>query len=825
MREFEPGRIEPEWQRRWEEAGVFRAAAEADGYYCLEMLPYPSGRLHMGHVRNYSIGDAIARFRRMRGERVMHVIGWDAFGMPAENAAIREGQDPALWTRRNIETMRGQLQRLGFGYDWQREIATCDPEYYRWNQWFFLRMLERGLAYRARRRLNWCPSCETVLANEQVQEGRCWRCDGPVLLREFEQWFLRITTYAQELLDGLERLDEWPERVRSMQRNWIGRSEGARVRFAVEDLEHAIEVFTTRIDTIYGATYIALAAEHPLLPLLLDGRPERETVEEFVREQTARNVADRFAEGAQKLGVATGRYALNPFSGERVPIWVANFVLTDVGSGAIMSVPAHDQRDFDFARAYDLPIRPVIRPADGDPLDAARLEAAFGERGVLHDSGAYSDLDSDEASRRMIADAVRGAFGCAETTYRLKDWGISRQRLWGTPIPVVHCERCGAVGLRDEDLPVVLPDEAPLTGSGGSPLGRVESFVNVSCPTCGQAARRETDTMDTFVDSSWYYFRYLDPHNDREPFARTAPRGWTPVDLYIGGIEHATMHLIYTRFWTKVMRDLGLVELDEPVRQLFTQGMVIKDGAKMSKSKGNVVDPDQMIARYGADTTRLFCLFAAPPEKDLDWNESDIEGCHRFLNRVWRTWLRVAERLPTAATPAPTFDAGEALELRRKTHDTIRRVSEDLAERMRFNTAVAAIMELINEAAPLAERDDADAATLWALREAFDTLARLLVPFAPHLAEELWAALGGEGFACLAAWPQAEPTLLVRDELLLVVQVNGKLRGRVSVPRGATRETVLAAARAEPNVAERLAGRQLRRVVHVPDKLLNLVIA
>jgi leucyl-tRNA synthetase len=827
--EYDPKRAEPKWQRRWEQARLWRTGAADPSrrqFYCLEMLPYPSGRLHMGHVRNYSIGDAIARFHRMRGEQVMHVIGWDAFGLPAENAAIEQGEDPAGWTRRNIEVMRRQLQRLGFGYDWSRELSTCEPEYYRWNQWFFLRMLERGLAFRATRPLNWCESCATVLANEQVEAGRCWRCESPVTRREFAQWFLRITDYAQSLLDGLDDLGQWPDRVRTMQQNWIGRTEGARVLFQVDRLELAIEVFTTRIDTIYGATAVALAVEHPAVAMLVRGTAEEATVLGFVREQLSRTLEDRFAEAAEKQGVFTGRYAVQPFSGERIPIWIANFVLMDVGTGAIMCVPAHDSRDLAFARRYGLPVRPVIRPSEGPRLCGRSMEHAFTEDGVLEDSGAYSGLASDDARRRMTEDAAAGGFGGATVSFRIKDWGISRQRYWGTPIPVVHCEGCGPVGVPDAELPVLLPDRVPVTGEGGSPLDRVPSFVAARCPRCGGPGRRETDTMDTFVDSAWYYFRYLDGRNPASPFGRDEVRPWLPVDLYIGGIEHATMHLIYTRFWTKMMRDLGLVEIDEPVRRLFTQGMVIKDGAKMSKSRGNVVDPDDMIERYGADTTRLFSLFAAPPERDLDWSEAGVEGCARFVARVWRVFGRAGgDRLAACRGTAPPKLRPEALALRRKTHRAIQRVTDDLGPRMHFNTAVSAIMELTNAIVPLAECERPDEGTRWALYEAFTVLARLVAPFAPHFAEELWERLGQEGFVTLARWPSVVPELLLQDAVTVVVQVNGKVRGRLGLNRGATEAEALAAARSDARVAAHLDRRELRRVVYVQDRLLSLVVS
>jgi len=829
MSDYDPQRIEAKWQARWAAGGVFRvedadAARATERFYALEMLPYPSGRIHMGHVRNYSIGDAVARFRRMRGAKVLHVLGWDAFGLPAENAAIQNGEAPRRWTLRNIEAMRGQLQRLGIGYDWDREIATCAPEYYRWNQWMFLEMLERGIAYRARRHLNWCASCGTVLANEQVVAGRCWRCDNPVTRREFDQWFLRITDYAQELLDGIDDLPGWPERVRTMQRNWIGRSEGARVRFPVEGLDVSIEVFTTRIDTIFGATYLAIAIEHPLLMRLSAGTSQEEAVRRFADEQAARSVEDRFADAAEKLGVFTGRHAVNPLSGERIPVWAANFVLMDVGTGAIMSVPAHDERDFAFARQYELPVRPVIRPEGAEPLDPVAMTAAFPDDGVLHDSGEWSGLDSETARRQMSARVKERGIGEATVSYRLKDWGISRQRFWGTPIPVVHCEKDGIVPVPAGELPVLLPDDAPLTGSGGSPLAQVPSFVATTCPKCGGPARRETDTMDTFVDSCWYYFRYCDPRNDAAPFRWEKAAPWFPVALYIGGIEHATLHLIYTRFWTKVMRDLGLVALDEPVANLFTQGMVIKDGAKMSKSKGNVVDPDAMIDRYGADTTRLFSLFAAPPERDLEWSDAGIEGCYRFLGRLWRAFEKARPLLPPAGAAAPAdADEGDARVLRRKTHQTVQRITDDLGPRMHLNTPVAAIMELLNLATPLVQNERPTAGEAWALREAFEVIARVLTPFAPHVAEELWEALGHPPFVALAPWPAADARALEEEVALLVVQVNGKVRGKIEVPRGLDESGALAAACADRNVAAHLDGKSVRKTVYVPDRLLNVV--
>jgi leucyl-tRNA synthetase len=825
---YDPKTIEKKWQSRWEEHRIFRVV-DADParrpFYALEMLPYPSGRIHMGHVRNYAIGDAVARHRRMRGEQVLHVIGWDAFGLPAENAAIQNREEPRAWTLRNIDTMRAQLKALGLGYDWDREIATCLPDFYRWNQWLFLRMLERGIVFRARRLLNWCASCGTVLANEQVNDSRCWRCDNPVVLREFEQWFLKITDYAQELLDGLDDLPDWPERVRTMQRHWIGRSEGAKILFAVDGLEASIEVFTTRIDTIYGATYVAVAVEYPLLTRLAAGTSQERAVAAFVEAQAGRPVEDRFSDAAEKLGVFTGRHAVNPFSGEKLPIWAANFVLHDVGTGAIMSVPAHDDRDFAFAKKYSLPIRPVIRPVDGEATALTALEGAFTEDGVLVASGGYDGLGSAAARERMVHDAAARGFGSKTVTYRLKDWGVSRQRYWGTPIPIVHCASCGIVPVADADLPVLLPDNAPLTGVGGSPLAQLPDFVETTCPRCGEPARRETDTMDTFVDSCWYYFRYCDPRNDKAPFDWTKARPWFPVGLYIGGIEHATMHLIYTRFFTKVMRDLGLVTIDEPVSALFTQGMVVKDGAKMSKSKGNVVEPDEMVGRYGADTTRLFSLFAAPPERDLEWSAAGVEGCFRFLGRLWRTFEKAKPSLPPAGTPPPpAAGSGEALALRRKTHQTIRRVTDDLGPRMHLNTPVAAIMELLNLATPLVSAESIGEDEAWAVREAFEVIARIASPFAPHIAEELWEGLGFPPFVATTAWPSADEALLVQDQVLLVVQINGRVRGKLTIPAGTTEANALDAARSDSKVAAYLNGHAIRKIVFVPDRLLNVVL-
>ncbi len=829
MSEYDPLTIETEWEQRWTRAGLHQTEGDpgdSESFYCLEMLPYPSGRIHMGHVRNYSIGDVVARFQRMNGKTVMHVIGWDAFGLPAENAAIKNQQNPATWTKSNIEAMRSQFRKLGFSYDWSREFATCDPEYYRWNQWLFLRMYEKGIVYRAKRLLNWCDSCKTTLANEQVVQGACWRCDTAVEKREFEQWFLRITDHAASLLEELDRLDEWPERVRRMQQHWIGRSEGAQVRFAVLNHEDSIEIFTTRLDTIYGCTYLALSAEHPLAARLAAGTSQESAVQAFVATQSKLTLKERFAEGTAKTGVDTGCRAIHPFTGESIPIWLANFVLTEVGTGAVMSVPAHDTRDFEFAKQYGLPIRPVICDTDASLPAVETMEGARTEPGIVLCDSPFDRLTSDQAAKKMAEFATEKGFGGITTNYRLKDWGVSRQRFWGTPIPMVHCNECGIVPVPDEDLPIRLPDVDALH-DGGSPLGEMPAFVDTKCPRCRAPARRETDTMDTFVDSSWYYFRYLDPENTELPFDSAMIARWLPVDLYVGGIEHATMHLIYTRYWTRILKSLGLVRFDEPIKRLFTQGMVIKDGAKMSKSKGNVVDPDAMVAKYGADTTRLFSLFAAPPERDLEWNEAGVEGCFRFLSRVWRLYSRVGDRWDRLSMERQTDSMPEsALRVLRKAHKTIERVSADIWPRMHFNTAVSAIMELANAIAETMPGEDPPAdEMLPALHESFGILTRLLAPFAPHLADELWNSLGNEGFVIDAAWPVADRSLLTENQVTLVVQVNGKLRSRIEIAPGADQETALEQARCEPNVATYLEGKTMRKVIYVKDRLLNLVVS
>ncbi len=832
--------IERKWQDRWAREHLFETEADRarTKYYVLEMLPYPSGDIHMGHVRNYSIGDALARYLRMKGYNVLHPIGWDAFGLPAENAAIKSGRHPSEFTFTYIDRMRGQLQRLGFSYDWRREVTTCVPEYYRWNQWFFIKMFERGLAYRKEARVNWCTKCQTVLANEQVVDGCCWRHeDTPVEERELEQWFLKTTAYADQLLDDMKGL-RWPERVLTMQRNWIGKSMGSEVDFDVDGLEESVRIFTTRIDTIFGCTALFLAAEHPLIEELIAASEQPEELAREVERIKASSVQTRVEVDLKKEGAPTGFKARNPFNGVDVPIWIANFVLMGYGTGAVMAVPAHDQRDFEFCSAYGLPIRTVIVPAQ--VAADARLKAgvtrpatgaeAFTDYGVLVNSGAYSGLGSEEAITRMTDDAEKGGFGKRKVYFRIRDWGVSRQRYWGTPIPMIYCNGCGIVPVPEEDLPVVLPRNVKLTGEGRAALASVPEFVNVKCPKCGGAGRRETDTMDTFVDSSWYFYRYTDPSIATAPFDRAAVKHWFPVDQYIGGIEHAILHLIYMRFWTKVMRDIGLVKFSEPVSRLFNQGMVIKDGAKMSKSKGNVVDPVAMCARYGADTVRLYMLFAAPPEKDLDWSDKGIEGASRFLNRVYRMVMRYADRLRDVSAGAiAAWNGANALSpeerrLARKAHRTLRHVGDDMEERWHFNTDVALVMELANEIADLAPSIESGAVRAEVLKSALEMLVLMLALFTPHIADELWEALGHQGSTLRVAWPAVDPALAAEEELEIPVQVNGKLRARIRVPVTVTDDEIRSLALAEPKVREQTDGQQIVKVIVVSKKLVNVVV-
>jgi leucyl-tRNA synthetase len=845
---YDPAAIEPKWQRRWAEQKDLYAAEAVDcgkpKYYVLEMLPYPSGQLHMGHVRNYSIGDALARHQWMRGYNVLHPMGWDAFGLPAENAALKNNTPPREWTLSNIAAMKRQMERLGLGYDWATEVTTCLPEYYRWNQWFFLRMYEKGLVYRKKSKVNWCPECATVLANEQVVDGCCWRHETTqVDQRDLVQWFFRITAYAQELLDGLDKLDGWPEKVRTMQRNWIGRSEGTDVDFFLEEINQGlgtkglgtdptrIRVFTTRVDTIFGATSVQLAPQHELVAEFTAADAKLKVQVELLLEQQkrAREAGDLGA--IEKHGVPTGRFAINPYNGARVPIWVANYILADYGTGAIMSVPAHDERDFEFATKYNLPIVPVIKPAD--PKVSQELPFCAHEGVVVNSDPLINGLSCADAEKKLQEIAVAGAFGEAKVTFRLKDWGVSRQRFWGTPIPIIHCEKCGLVPVPDEQLPVVLPDQIEITQQGGSPLSRVPEFVNVACPNCGSAAKRETDTMDTFVDSSWYFYRYTDAKNANAPFDPKTAQYWFPIDQYIGGVEHAILHLIYSRFWTKVMRDLGLIVNDEPARRLFTQGMVIKDGAKMSKSKGNVVSPDEMIAKYGADATRMYALFAAPPDRDLDWQEDGVAGVSRFLARVWRLTTKYAPVARSAGKDSHPFrtergmdgaQSGLSLKLLRKLHQTIAKITLDFEGRWHFNTCVAAIMELVNEIQAADAQLAAGEVSAPVVRELLRTLVLLLAPLAPYLAAELWEELGEIGYVLRAAWPVSNPELAKEDELEIPVQINGKLVEVVRVPADADAKAIETAALAGEKVQVRTAGKTVVKVIVVPGKLINLVV-
>ncbi len=805
--------IEPKWQKRWDESDFYKVDENPfkPKYYLLEMLPYPSGTLHVGHIRNYTIGDALARYKMMQGFNVLHPMGWDAFGLPAENAAIKNNRHPRDWTMANIALMKRQHRRYGFSYDWSREIATCDPEYYRWNQWFFLKMLERGLAYRKEAMLNWCPQCATVLANEQVVDGCCWRHeDIHVEQRAMQQWFLKITAYADELLADLDQLEgDWPERVITMQRNWIGRSVGTEAVFPVEGAGDKIRIFTTRVDTIYGATCVILAPEHPLVEKLSDEKTIARA-RQMIDARVGKDAGD-----IEKDGAPVGAFAVNPYNGERLPIWIANFVLMTYGTGAIMAVPAHDQRDFEFCRKYGIPVRPVIRPVDGELPVESEMEEAAAIYGILENSGEFSGLESVVAQQRMNERAEREGFGQASVTYRIKDWGISRQRYWGTPIPVIHCDACGIVPVPESELPVKLPLDLKIEVVGGSPLARAPEFVNVSCPNCGAGARRETDTMDTFIDSSWYFYRYCDPHNDSAPFDTAKIDYWFPIDQYIGGVEHAILHLIYSRFWTKMMRDLGLNNNAEPAQRLFTQGMVIKDGFKMSKSKGNVVSADGIAESHGTDTARMFGLFAAPPEKDLDWLDAGVDGIHRFLSRVYRFVTRNADLARGEATGSADADR-QAL---RKLHQVVRKTTEDFDTRWHFNTSIAAVMELMNLLGSVESQLSSKAT-----REILDTLVLLLGPFAPYLAEELWEELGHEGPVFYQKWPRFDPELARDDEIEVVLQVKGKVRSRMTVPAGISRDELERRALADNRIQELIAGKQVVKVIAVPDKLVNIVM-
>jgi len=826
---YDPESVEGKWQRAWSESRCFEVEADPakPKYYVLEMFPYPSGKIHMGHVRNYSIGDVVARFKSMQGFNVLHPMGWDAFGLPAENAAIKHNTHPAKWTYQNIADMRAQLRRLGYSYDWRRELATCRPEYYKWEQKFFLKFLEKGLAYRKNSPQNWCPGCNTVLANEQVEDGLCWRCDSPVEQKDMEQWFLRITDYADELLKDLEGLEGgWPERVLTMQRNWIGKSYGAELTFQVKGMDETITVFTTRPDTLFGATFMSIAAEHPMVEKLTRDAANKDEIDAFVTRIRNMDRIKRGAEDLEKEGVFTGQYCVNPVTGVEMPIYVANFVLMGYGTGAVMAVPAHDQRDFEFAAKYKLPLKVVINPRElsdkGEVLDVADMTAAYSDPGILVNSGQFDGMENEPAKKAVVEHLDKSGLGKMTVNYRLRDWNVSRQRFWGAPIPVIYCDDCGVVPVPEKDLPILLPENAQVRQDGRSPLPEMAEFVNCACPKCGKPARRETDTFDTFFESSWYYMRYCDPRNEDAPFDPAKVGYWMNVDQYIGGIEHAILHLLYSRFFTKALRDTGFVSTTEPFANLLTQGMVLKDGGKMSKSKGNVVDPGAMIAQYGADATRLFILFASPPVKELEWSDQGIEGAFRFLARLWR----LVEDLEGTLTPAmpgsyaePKSDA--ARQLRFKEHDTIRRVTRDIENEFQFNTAIAAVMELVNEMYGL--KDDLSAEP-GALSSAVATAVTLLSPVTPHICEELWQAMGHSEALAVQAWPTHDEGALVKDQVTLVVQVNGKVRGKFDAPNDAAQDVVQAMAMEQENVSRFLEGKTVRKVIVIPNKLVNIVV-
>jgi leucyl-tRNA synthetase len=821
--------VEQKWLKQWEDSNLHKTGDDPDkeNYYVLEMFPYPSGNLHMGHVRVYSIGDVIARYKRMKGYNVLHPMGWDAFGLPAENAAIKHGNiHPKEWTWDNIAHMKEQMKAMGLSYDWDREVTTAAEDYYKWTQWFFTEMFNDDLAYKKESTVNWCPSCETVLANEQVVNEACERCGTEVDHRDLEQWFLKITDYAERLLDDHQLLDGWPEKVKTMQKNWIGRSEGTRVNFELPKLDKELEVFTTRPDTLFGATYMVLAPEHPYVSELTAGTDKEEEVKEFVKKVKKQKEQERTSAESEKMGMFTGAYAKNPVNGEEIPVYIANYVLMGYGTGAIMAVPAHDQRDFDFARKYEIEIKAVIQPEDQkEELVGSEMEEAYAGDGHLINSGKYNGLNVEEAFDKMAEDFSEAGFVKVETNYRLRDWLISRQRYWGAPIPIVYCDDCGAVAVPEEDLPVELPHDVEFSPTGESPLKKVDSFVNTTCPECGGPAKRETDTMDTFVDSSWYFMRYADPKNEETPFTKENLDNWFPVDQYIGGIEHAILHLLYARFFTKVVHDMDLTDHVEPFTNWLAQGMVLKDGSKMSKSKGNVVDPKDILDEYGADTARLFILFASPPEKDLEWSDKGVEGADRFLNRVWRF---VTENLELIKNEEAEVDAEnldkDAKTLYRTMHASIKKVSEDIGQRLNFNTAISAIMELTNEVYSYLNDREAEEKNTALIKEVAENIVLLLAPFAPFITEELWQHLGHEENVHKAQWPDYSEEALKKDEITIVIQVNGKVRDKIDVPADASEETVKEKAMEAENTQSYLEDGNLVKTIYIPKKLVNLVI-
>lgn len=816
-----PAEIEKKWQDFWAAEKSFKVEEDAakEKYYVLEMFPYPSGNLHMGHVRNYSIGDVVARFKRMQGYNVLHPMGWDSFGLPAENAAIKNQVHPAEWTLKNIDNMRAQLKSMGISYDWDREVASCLPDYYHFTQWLFLQLYKHDLAYKKKAAVNWCPSCATVLANEQVVDGGCERCGAIVEKKNLEQWFFRITKYAQRLLDDLEKLPGWPGKVKTMQEHWIGRSVGAEIDFTVAGSDEKVSVFTTRQDTVYGVGYLVFAPEHPLVDELVAGTAYEGAVKEFQKKMHALSAVDRTSGELEKEGIFIGRYVINPLNGEKVPIWITNYVIMDYGTGAVMGVPSHDQRDFEFAKKYHLPIREVILPADEPDMTAATMTAAYSEPGIMTNSGPFNGLRNKDAMEKIADYMEEKGIGRRVVNYRLRDWLISRQRYWGAPIPIVYCDSCGAVPVPEADLPVVLPTDVQFKPGGDSPLKTSPTFVETACPHCGGKARREVDTMDTFVCSSWYFLRYCDSKNDRLPFSKEKTDYWMNVDQYIGGVEHAILHLMYARFFTKVLHDLGLVTVDEPFANLLTQGMVLKEGTKMSKSKGNVVSPEEIIGHYGADTARLFILFASPPEKDLEWNDSAVEGCYRFLNRVWRLVTKFS------SVGAAVYDAAalpkEGKDLRRLIHTTIKKVTDDINLRFNFNTAISAIMELTNGLAAYGESPEIHAGLL---REGLESLVLLLSPFAPHICEEMWQILGHKELITTLSWPGYDEAALQVDEVEIALQLNGKVKERLVVPAALGREELAAYVREQPVFSGLVGAKTVVKIIAIPKRLVNIVV-
>ncbi len=815
--------VEARWQQTWDMEDINRVTEDEskEKYYLLEMFPYPSGRIHMGHVRNYSIGDVVARYKRMRGYNVLHPMGWDAFGLPAENAAQKHNTHPARWTYENIDYMRTQLKQLGLSYDWNRELATCHEDYYRWEQKLFIEMYQKDLVYQRITTINWCDTCQTVLANEQVIDGACWRCDDLVEPRNMNGWFFKITDYAEELLADLNTLDGWPEKVVTMQSNWIGKSTGLTCDFKIQDSDESISIFTTRPDTIYGVTFMSVAPEHRLVEQLIAGTRYEQSVRDFIKTILEERQRQNLNEEQEKKGIFTGRYCINPFSGQSVPVYVANFVLAEYGTGAVMAVPAHDQRDFEFARKYNLPITPVVIP-EGITLEPDTMEEASTEPGVLVNSGQFNDMDSLEAQAMIIAHAGLHSFGSAHTTYRLRDWGISRQRYWGTPIPMIHCESCGILPVPLDDLPVKLPEDQNTSNNECAPLSQRPDFINTTCPSCGKKAARETDTMDTFVESSWYFARFTCPDATDTPLNKKQSGYWLPVDQYIGGVEHAILHLLYSRFFVKVLRDLGYLEIDEPFNNLLTQGMVIKDGAKMSKSKGNVVDPDDLIKQYGADTVRLFSLFAAPPERDLEWNSQGVEGSSRFLNKVYRFITGFCKDDLTAAQAADETAAD--LLLNRKMHQTIKKVTHDIETNFHFNTAISAVMELFNTLASVGDQSKKNSANTENVRQTIKTILLLLFPMVPHFCSEMWDFMELAGRPEDNVWPSYDEEAAKEDLLTIVLQVNGKVRSRIQVAADIDDDTLEKSAIEDENVLRFINGKPVKKIIVIKKKLVNIVV-